>query len=224
MIKPVLHRVRVISLCCLVSLQVSINAEAQESTSSKNGLLVPSHSEQEHNCHDSAIGKAKQAKTTKRSTKVYTWKDQHGVTHFGQRPPSNVPQQAKEKKYSYSSKNVKGGNFDLKINLEKNSKGNRYTYEDDLERRVRNMYSVMQSLLPKGDVLKVRINLWLFLSYSKYRQFYQKYFPDSSGNISGYLGFYLPEHYIATAWQRNGYEQLMKTAIHEATHVFNHVH
>jgi len=222
MVKSISSKVRTVFLFCLVSLQAGIAANAQESSTLQNERLVSSHSDQEHNCHDTAIGKAEEAKTTKRSTKVYTWKDQHGVTHFGQRPPSKAPQQAKEKNYSYSSKNVKGGNFDLKINLEKNSKGNRYTYEDDLEKRVRNMYSVMQSLLPNGDVLKVRIDLWLFLSYSQYRQFYRKYYPKSRGNISGYLGFYLPKHYIATAWQRNGYEQLMKTAIHEATHVFNH--
>jgi len=227
MLKLSISKIRFISFCLLVSLHASATAKSQVSPAGGNvgGLnegLVRSHSDQEHNCHDSAIGKAEKAKASTRSTKVYTWKDKNGVTHFSQRQPNEKTKKVEEKRYSYSSKNIRGGNFDLKINLEKNSKGNRYTYEDDLERRVRNMYSVMQSLLPNSGVLKVRIDLWLFLSYPQYREFYRKYYPNSRGNISGFLGFYLPKHYIATAWQRNGYDQLMKTAIHEATHVFNH--
>ncbi|TCS38782.1 DUF1570 domain-containing protein [Reinekea marinisedimentorum] len=141
-------------------------------------------------------------------TSVYSWKDENGQVHFGDRAPQNVDAEkhalAGRKDYFDVSVSYPSGPIDSNIG-EALAIGGR-AIADSISR-----------LLPAGTMAKSEIDMQVFGS----RNALMKFMYEETGSASSQAdGFYLPLNNKVAVLYRGSDSYAQQVALHESTHVF----
>lgn len=139
---------------------------------------------------------------------IYSWKDENGQVHFGDRPPSNVSSEkqklAGRKDYFDVNVSYPTGPIDSNIG-------------DALAVSGRAIADSISKLLPSGRMAKSNIDMQVFGS----RNAMMKFMYDETGSASNQVdGFYLPLNRKVAVLYRGSDIYAQRVALHESTHVF----
>jgi hypothetical protein len=143
----------------------------------------------------------------KQDNGIYTWVDGNGLTHFSDGAAASKQSQLTqyaEPQYS----------FDIEIN----SIGTNPPpfLRNKLTTTLKHIDTDYRKLLPKRELLPIKINLILAGSPSAYRKLQRKYV----NSVSASQGFYSSKHNMAAIRHDND-AQAFRTALHESIHVMN---
>lgn len=141
-------------------------------------------------------------------TSIYSWKDENGQVHFGDRPPQNVESEkqklAGRKDYFDVTVSYPSGAIDSNIG-------------DALAVSGRAIAESISRLLPAGTMAKSDIDMQVFGS----RNALMKFMFDETGTASSQVdGFYLPLNKKVAVLYRGSDIYAQRVALHESTHVF----
>lgn len=139
---------------------------------------------------------------------VYKWVDEHGKTHFGDRPPTQK---------LVETIDVASRKHYFNLNLNTDAKYFPPYFRDRLTARVNRAYDVLAKLIPEKQLNQVDVNLWVFNTRAGYDDFYSRY---ASGVASNSQGFHSSSNNIAAALRKTD-KQVLATSVHEAVHVMN---
>jgi hypothetical protein len=155
-------------------------------------------------CLDTSLGKVKYKKVGE----VYTWTDENGTPHFSDTPPN---------KGDYIQLNYAGEKVLDYFLLDLNTESLPYDFNQKLTIKLNKLFALYGKLLDVSSLKKVDINLQVVANKVTYQNI-QKAHNMAIGNQSN--GFYSHASNKAYLLYTND-QQVMKTAIHEATHAIN---
>ncbi|MBU3003430.1 DUF4124 domain-containing protein [Paraglaciecola arctica] len=154
-------------------------------------------------CTDHSLGNVK----VKPQSKIYTWKDEKGVTHFSDSKPEDTNSQplelAADKIFDYFKLNISGANVP-------------FEFKEKLTHSINKLFALYGQLIAKEDLRQVVVNLRFFTSKQRYRAYSQKHAPS----LKNTAGFYDNGTNEAVIMYQNS-ERALTTAIHESVHAIN---
>ncbi|WP_052713003.1 DUF4124 domain-containing protein [Pseudoalteromonas rubra] len=156
----------------------------------------------QYRCNGAALGKVK----IQSADGIYTWQDDRGITHFGDRPPQ---QGATE--YQFKS-NQALDYFDLELDYGALS----HDFRNRLEARLNAVFRTYTGIVGLEAMRKVKLRIVI----ANNRRAYRKMLEVLGSSAAGNQGIYKAAHNIAVVEYRNE-AQAMRTAIHEAVHAIN---
>jgi hypothetical protein len=145
-----------------------------------------------------------------KSGEIFSWTDEQGNVHFGDRPPTNVEAE---------TKNLVGRKdfFDMTLSYPNSEVSAELS--ESLEVNGRAISKALGQLIPKDRMTKSVIDMKVFTSQSAFLAYKRVVAPNLSNNVSG---FYSALN-NSVAVLHSGNEKLTQlTALHEATHVFQY--
>ena len=163
------------------------------------------HSKAVVGCDNLTVTQALQAQSQNRG--IYTWQDEHGVTHFSDvenKVATSQITQYIEPKY----------NFELHI--ESLGTSPPPFFRDKLTSTINKIDRIYRQYLPKRELQPIKVNLVLAGNLTAYRKLRDQY----ASSVGASQGFYTSQHNIAAVWFRES-NQTFSTAIHETVHVMN---
>ncbi|GIU46159.1 hypothetical protein TUM4438_21280 [Shewanella sairae] len=143
----------------------------------------------------------------KQDNGIYTWVDDNGLTHF-----SDVAAASKQSQLTqYTEPQY---SFDIEIN----SVGTNPPpfLRSKLTTTLKHIDTDYRRLLPKRELLPIKIDLILAGTASAYKNLQRKY----ANSVSASQGFYSSKHNVAAVLHNND-PQAFRTALHESVHVMN---
>ncbi|MCG7534104.1 DUF4124 domain-containing protein [Pseudoalteromonas sp. OOF1S-7] len=156
----------------------------------------------QYRCNSAALGKVK----IQSAAGIYTWQDDKGITHFGDRPPQ---QGATE--YQFKSNQA----LDY-FELELDSGALSHDFRNRLEARLNAVFRTYAGIIGLEAMRKVKLRIVI----ANNRRAYSKMLDVLGSSAAGNQGIYKAAHNIAMVEYRNE-AQAMRTAIHEAVHAIN---
>ena len=189
-IQPRYYLVVLMSLCCLV------NADEGPLTDAVYEQLM------------AEICAANTEPVKRQTTQVFSWTDENGQVHFGDRPPQTVDAQVEtltgQRDY-----------FDLTIVFADGP--NQPGLANSLEVNGRAIAQVMGRLVPEGQMTKSDVQMHVFVSHSGFRAYQRQKAPELSAQT---VGFYSALDNSVAVWHSQNPDMTREIALHEATHVF----
>ncbi|MCW8832898.1 MAG: DUF4124 domain-containing protein [Colwellia sp.] len=155
-------------------------------------------------CKDISLGELAYKKTGK----VYTWTDEHGIPHFSDTPPQ---------KGEFESLNYAGEKIFDYFSLDLNTESLPYDFNQKLTVKLNKLFELYGKLLDRSSLKKVDINLQVYQSKMAFEQVKKQHNVSSGDNINGFYSHGNNQAYLLF---RNN-ERTMRTAAHEATHAIN---
>ncbi|OBT08213.1 hypothetical protein A9267_10875 [Shewanella sp. UCD-FRSSP16_17] len=143
----------------------------------------------------------------KQDNGIYTWVDEKGITHF-----SDVA--AASKKSQLSQYTEPQYSFDIEINSIATNPPP--FLRNKLTTTLKHIDADFRQLLPKSELLPIKIDLILAGSNDAYEDLQRKY----SNSVNASQGFYSSRHNVAAVLHKNN-QQAFRTAVHESVHVMN---
>ncbi|MDO6613718.1 hypothetical protein Q4601_20855 [Shewanella sp. 1_MG-2023] len=162
-------------------------------------------SEQRRACGSLTVTQGLEVK--KQDNGIYTWVDDKGITHFSDVAAANknsILSQYSEPQYS----------FDIEINSIATNPPP--FLRNKLTTTLKHIDAEYRQLLPKRELLPIKIDLILAGSAGAYSDLQRKY----SNSVSASQGFYSSKHNVAAVLHHND-QQAFRTAVHESVHVMN---
>jgi hypothetical protein len=154
-------------------------------------------------CTDHSLGNVK----VKPQSKIYTWKDEKGVTHFSDNKPEDTDSQpmalAKDTIFDYFKLNISGA----KVPFE---------FKEKLTHSINKLFGLYGQLIGKEDLKQVVVNLRFFTSKQHFLAYSKKHAPS----LKPTAGFYDNGTNEAVIMYHSS-EQAITTAIHESVHAIN---
>ncbi|WP_299568416.1 DUF4124 domain-containing protein [uncultured Shewanella sp.] len=142
----------------------------------------------------------------KQDNGIYTWVDEKGITHFSDVAASKKSQLSQYTEPQYS--------FDIEINSIATNPPP--FLRNKLTTSLKHIDADFRQLLPKRELLPIKIDLILAGSNEAYKDLQRKY----SNSVSASQGFYSSRHNVAAVLHSND-QQAFRTAVHESVHVMN---
>ncbi|MEP1448926.1 MAG: DUF4124 domain-containing protein [Paraglaciecola sp.] len=154
-------------------------------------------------CIDHSLGNVK----VKPQSKIYTWKDENGVTHFSDSKPEDTDSQpltlAGSKIFNYFKLNISGANVP-------------FEFKEKLTHSINKLFALYGQLIAKEDLRQVVVNLRFFTSKQRFLAYSKKHAPS----LKPTAGFYDNGTNEAVIMYQSS-EQAITTAIHESVHAIN---
>jgi len=195
-----LYRMKHIMLVLTYSSLVAVSVVAEES---KNKSEASYQQELDEYCKG-VTAPIKQAK----STKVFSWTDDNGVVHFGDRPPAAA--NFEEQKLQGHGKDY----FDMNIQYP----------SDDVPKNIgdtvavggRAIYRAFEQFIPRSRLSKSSIDMRVYGNRAAFFAYKDEVAPNLSNNVTGF--FSGRENTVAVLHHGND-DETRRVALHEVTHV-----
>lgn len=153
-------------------------------------------------CTDVSLGEVKY----KRNGNIYTWADSHGVPHFSDTKPDFAVETLDTdfvEPLDYFELTLQAANLPP-------------TFTEELRIKLNTVFKVYGQIIGADALKKVRLNLTVFATRSRYEQAIKQRGADPSNTD----GIYFHATNSAFIYYRNE-QSAMRTAIHEAVHAIN---
>lgn len=141
---------------------------------------------------------------------VFSWTDEQGNVHFGDRPPANVQAE---------TQNLAGRKDYFDISLSYPNAAVSADLSESLEVNGRGISKALSQLIPKDRMTKSIIDMKIFTSQSDFLAYKRAVAPNLSNNVSG---FYSALNNSVAVLHSGNERMTQLIALHEATHVFQY--
>ncbi len=143
-------------------------------------------------------------------TKVFSWTDDKGQVHFGDRPPANVQAQ---------SESLQGRKEYFEMSVSFPNGIEQPEMSDALQVNGRAIASAIGHLIPADRMTKSNIEMVVFNNRAAFINYKQVKAPSLSNNVDG---FYSALDNSVSIWHDGDDDYAQQIALHEATHVFQY--
>lgn len=143
-------------------------------------------------------------------TSVFSWVDDNGVTHFGDRPPQNVDasEQSIQGKRDYFDVSISFPTGDTSVEL-----------RDSMLVRGQAIAHALSRLLPKSRMTKSTVAIQVFDNAAAFHNYRRDFAPGLSSQV---VGFYSALENTVAVLHSGDDDFTVEIALHEATHVFQY--
>ncbi|WP_196159920.1 DUF1570 domain-containing protein [Reinekea sp. G2M2-21] len=155
-----------------------------------------------------AANRAPVART--KGTQIFSWTDEHGQVHFGDRPPANTDVQRET---------LQGRKDYFEMTVSFPSGATNSEIGDALQVNGHAIAQALSRLIPAERMTKSSIEMKVFNNRVAFMRHKQTLAPGLSNNVDG---FYSALDNTVAVWHNGNDDYAQQIALHEATHVFQY--